>query len=178
MQDEKIVFDLETQGLDWKEALKPKSSFDMLFHPFRKIQYEDIQFDFNIDPAHFLKWLEAEGEEVTDDYKYNVSKMCEMSCLYIAMLLSNKELESVPVIYYGNFGFWEHFWIGYVWKGQEYFVDLTLAQFKDDAPKLAISKAIKELDGYYCDYPPTSIYDYLKDKRAFQFYINPNSITK
>lgn len=175
MQNETNVFDIES-GIDWKEALKPKSSYDMLFHPFRKIQYEDIQFDFVIDPDHFLKWLEAEGQDVGSSYKNDVSSMCEYACLYIAMMFYNKELESEPVIYCGNFGFWEHYWIGYVWKGQEYFVDLTLAQFVDDSPKLAISKAINELDGYSHNFPPIGIHDYIHGKKAFQYYVNPKNI--
>ena len=161
---------------EWQDLLKPKSSFDMLFRPFREIQYENVELDFKLDPAHFLKWLEAEQQDITGDYVQDVSSMCEYSCLYTAMMLAEAKLESVPTIYYGNFGFWEHYWIGYIWKGQEYFVDLTLAQFVKTAPKLAISKAINELDGYSHNYPPQSIHDYLKDKRAFEFYVNPKTI--
>jgi len=92
------------------------------------------------------------------------------------MILFNMKLQSTPTIYFGNFGFWEHFWIGYFWKGQEYFIDLTLVQFLKTAPKLAVSKAINELDGYSHNYPPESIFDYIKRKRAFEHYINPKSI--
>jgi len=162
---------------NFKDLLKPKSSYDMLFHPFRDIKHEEIEFDFKLDPDHFIKWLAAEGEELTGDYQHDVSRMCEYSCLYIAMMLSNMELESTPMLYYGNFGFWEHYWIGYIWKGQEYFVDLTLSQFIKTAPKLAVSKAINELDGYSFDFPPDSIFDFIKEKRAFEFYINPKTLT-
>ena len=44
-------------------------------------------------------------------------------------------------IYYGKFGFYEHYWIGYTFKDEEYFIDLTLRQFVNEAPKLSITKA-------------------------------------
>jgi len=155
-----------------------ESSFDLLFAPHKKIDYIKKDFDFKINPSHFLRWLKAEGEEVIrGNYKLSVSSMCEYSCLYIAMMLSDKQLQSRPKIYSGNFGFFDHYWIGYVFDGQEYFIDLTLMQFVDDAPKLAISLPINEKTGYrYDEEFAKPIDEYLMEKRAFQFYIDPRTI--
>jgi hypothetical protein len=150
----------------------------LLFTPFKKVKFIDKNFDLIIDPKHFLKWLEAEGEDVVnDDYKQSVSSMCEYSCLYLAMLFHDKELKGTLRIYNGNFGFWSHFWMGYTFEGVEYFIDLTLMQFVDSAPKLAISLADNDRTGYcYEEEYIQDIYQYVQEKRAFQFYKNPNEI--
>jgi len=154
------------------------SSFDLLFKQPARIQYADINFDFKIDTDHFIEWLKIEGEDVTGDYKYNVGSMCEYSCLYIGMLLNGVKLNGDMKIYYGKFGFWEHYWIGYVYEGMEYFIDLTLMQFIDDSPELAISKLSNEPNGYSFLSDGEPIEDYIKRQRAFDFYTNPKTLIK
>jgi hypothetical protein len=152
-----------------------KSSFDLLFGTPKELEFLEKEFDFKLDPDHFIKWLAAEGQEITGDYRHDVGSMCEYSCLYIAMLLSDKQLKGNMKIYYGDFGFFEHYWIGYTIDGIEYFIDLTLQQFDKNAPKLAIVKAINEkVSGCYSYLSEgESPQEYLKRKEAFKFYSNP-----
>ncbi len=137
------------------------------------------KLDFKISPNHFIKWLKAEGETIEGVYHQDVSNMCEYSCLYIAMILDGVKLQNEPLIYYGRFGeYWEHYWIGYTFNNQEYFIDLTLQQFIPSVPKLAITKAVhKEKSRYYSHYSEgTPINQYLKDRKGFDFYTNPKTM--
>ena len=155
-------------------------SFSLLFSKPKEIQFIDMKFDFELSPDHFIEWLKAEGEEVIGDYKIDVYSMCEYSCLYASMMLSDKQLKGDMKIYYGKFVFWEHYWLGYTFNGQEYFIDLTLQQFNENAPKLAISKAINErVSGSYSSLSEGEpIKDYLERQRAFMFYTNPKTMEK
>ena len=181
-EDELVIEDLQNY----------KSSFDLLFSEPQKIKYEDLNFDFELDPDHFVRWLiqvhkndhHGDYEYKENDYAFNVGRECEFSCLYVAMLLHKKQLESEPTIYSGNFGFWDHYWIGYFWKSQEYFIDLTLQQFVPDAPKLAISKPVSkgineetpyEETAYrwYEDIKRETISEYIERQRAFHHFVNP-----
>lgn len=146
--------------------------------PFGLLQFENVQFDFQIDPDHFIRWLNAEGEGKEDTYQRSVAGMCEYSCLYIAMMLHSKKLQSEPVVYYGKFGFWEHFWIGYTFNGQEYFLDFTLQQFVEDAPRFAVIKPINyhNVYNFIDDGEHETISQYLDRQRAFMFYRNPKDI--
>jgi len=172
--------------MELEDFKMPKSSFDLLFTEHKEITYEDVEFDFKLDPDHFVRWLREEHgndpnscyEYREGDYAFNIGSECEFSCLYASMMLHGKELESEPIIYSGNFGFWEHYWIGYIWKGQEYFVDLTLQQFVPTSPKLAISKSINEETTYrwYEDIEMETISDYVERQRAFKFYLDPKLV--
>ena len=132
--------------------------------PFVNIKFEkNIKFDFSINPDKFIQWLKTTGEDVVGDYKMDVSSMCEYACLYVAKILKNKKLKGKLFIYCGSFGFWEHYWIGYIFNNQEYFIDLTLKQFISYAPKLAISKASKNKNGYsYKDTYKEDLYEHFK----------------
>lgn len=116
--------------------------------PYVSPKFENIKFDFTLDPKQFIDWLREIGEDITGNYSADVTSMCEHGCMYIAKVLKGKKLKGKLLIHYGHFGFWEHYWVGYIWKGQEYFVDLTLKQFIPDAPELAISKASNHKNGY------------------------------
>ena len=155
-------------------------SFSLLFSTPKEIEFVDVKFDFELSTDHFIEWLKAEGEEVIGDYKIDVSSMCEYSCLYASMMLSDKELKGDMKIYYGKFGFWEHYWLGYTFNGQEYFIDLTLQQFNQNSPKLAVSKASNErVSGSYSSLSDGEpIKDYLERQRAFMFYTNPKTMEK
>jgi hypothetical protein len=155
-----------------------KSSFDLLFSPFKEVEFADVILDFSLDPDHFIEWLKTEDDDINDCYAYNVSKNCEFSCLYIAMLLSGKKLQSEPLIYYGGFGFWEHYWVGYTFNGVEYFIDLTLQQFMKTAPKVAISIAQNDDTGYHWLSEGEPISKYLQRQRAFEFYTDPITMCK
>lgn len=174
------------EGLEDLYSHQAKSSFDLLFSEPAEVKFEDIKFDFEIDPLHFERWLKWEHgndphsyyEYIDGDYAFNIGGECEFSCLYVAMLLHGLDLESEPVVYDGNFGFWEHYWIGYTWKGEEYFIDLTLRQFVKDAPMLAISKAKHQETAYrwYEDIERETISEYIERQRAFKFYLNPQNL--
>ena len=151
------------------------------------MEYINPDFDLGLDPDHFIAWLSAEAEKdkymeaPTGDYKTDVASMCEYSCLYVAMKLILDNFEGDMKILCGKFGFWEHYWLQYTYKGEKYFIDLTLQQFIPTAPKLAITKAKDVKNGYtdfecdYVDYSQT-IEDYCKEKRAFMFYTLPQSV--
>ena len=131
--------------------------------PFEKIHFEkNIKFDFSINPKKFIAWLKEIGEDVIGDYKIDVVSMCEFSCLYIAKVLKDKKLKGKLVIHYGSFGFWEHYWIGYIFNNQEYFIDLTLKQFMLNAPCLAISKASKNKHGYSYEDDGEDLYEHFE----------------
>lgn len=168
----------------WKD-LQENSSFNRLFEEPKDVKFIDKEFDFSLDPDHFIRWRVEEAKRdgddfdyVPGDYRHNCGSECEYSCLYTAMMLHDKELESEPVIYCGNFGFWEHYWIGYTYKGQEYFIDLTLMQFLPQSPKLAISLPSNDKNGYnwFEDIEPETISHYLERQGAFGFYIDPKQV--
>lgn len=155
------------------------SMFELMFSStMRRIEFLDKKFDFDINPEHFIQWLEKEDEDITGNYNLDVMHMCEYACLYISMLLYNEKLKGDMIIHYGKFGAYDHYWIGYEYEGKEYYIDLTLKQFLDTAPKLAICEAHNERmvrsysyieDGY----KKLSIKDYVDSKEAFKFYTNP-----
>lgn len=151
---------------------------DLLFGTPSPITFLKKKFDFRISPRRFMKWLKAEGEEVTGNYIADCGSMCEYACLYVSMLLHEKKLKGKLVIYYGKFGFWEHYWLGYTIDGEEYFIDLTLKQFISNAPKLAVTKAVNErVAGSYSYLSEgTPIAEYIEEKEAFRFYINPHTM--
>jgi hypothetical protein len=78
-----------------------------------------------------------EEYEVTGSYYEDVCSMCRNATAWAILQLQNKHSEILNdlEIVDGNFGWMEHTWL--VYKGK-YYIDLTLAQFKQDAPKLAI----------------------------------------
>jgi hypothetical protein len=152
---------------------------------FADIEYITPKLDFTLDPDHFIKWLKAEADNdqyldppLGESYAMDVGSMCEYSCLYVAMLLDGAELKGDLRIVGGNFGFWEHYWLRYVLDDVTYIIDLTLQQFINTAPKLAICIEHTNKHGYTNDYDQegTPISQYAKDKRAFQFYTNPKNV--
>lgn len=163
----------EDFNIDFK---MPVSSFDRLFQAPAKIEFINPELDLDINPDHFIKWLELEGELEGTTYKEQCASMCEYSCLYLAMKFFNQPMKGMLRLVCGNFGFWEHWWVEYSVDGKVYIIDLTLQQFVDDAPRLAISEAKYEDNGYrkdqHCDYS-YSIEDYCADKKAFWYYKHP-----
>ena len=149
------------------------------------MEFVEPKLDFDLDPDHFIAWLKAEASQdvhmdapTGKSYAYDVGNMCEYSCLYIAMLLHDKKLKGELKIISGKFGFWEHYWMQYRLDGVTYYIDLTLQQFVETAPKLAISTK-RNLDNGYnrrFDIEGTTIHSYLEDKEAFMFYVNPNKV--
>jgi len=155
------------------------------FTPHPKVDFIEPKLDFDLDPDHFIKWLKAEASQdiyldapLGKSYAYDVSSMCEYSCLYIAMLLHEKELKGELRIISGKYGFWEHYWMQYRLEDVTYYIDLTLQQFDETAPKLAISIKEDIPSGYnrMFDIEGTSINGYLEDKEAFMFYVNPKQV--
>lgn len=162
-----------------------ESSFDLLFSGPAEIEFVEPGFDFGIDPDHFIRWLSEEhGNDQYNEwedlgsYHKNVCGECEFACLYFSMINYLKSFDADPVVYDGKFGFWDHFWIGYIWRGEEYFIDLTLQQFIPEAPRVAISKASKQKKGYFWyDEADMPISEYVDRKNAFAFYLDPNQIS-
>lgn len=158
-----------------------KSSFDKLFQKNKKLNYLENTLGLKIEPEHFIKWLKEENDDIIGNYREDVSSMCEYSCLYLSMLFVNKKLDGELKIYNGNYGFWEHYWMGYKCKGDLYFIDLTLMQFEKDAPKLSITKVDENgNNGSYEweDEYAQDMSEYVKYKGAFKYYTNPHTMKK
>jgi hypothetical protein len=153
------------------------SNKDLLFGKPAPLKFLRKKFPFKIDSKKFLAWLRAEEQEITGNYSVDVSSMCEYACLYVGMLFHDSPHQFN--MYYGKFGFFEHFWLGYVHEGKEYFVDLTLAQFTK-APRLAITKAVNNrVSGSYSYLSePTPLKDYVIAQRAFEFYADPVTLVR
>ncbi len=151
---------------------------DLLFSKPKTLKFLRPKLDFKINPNHFIKWLKAEGETIEGVYHQDVSNMCEYSCLYIAMMLDGVKLQNEPLVYYGQFGFWEHYWIGYTFNKKKYFIDLTLCQFNPLAPKLSITESTNErASGCYSYFSEgTPISQYVKYRKGFDFYTNPKTM--
>lgn len=169
---------------DFEKELKSHTSgMDLLFgKPYDGLEFIKPDLDFEINPDHFMRWLEMEfkDEPLMGDYQTDCASMCEYACLFVGMLLHEKELKGEMEIMYGKFGFWEHYWLRYTLDGEAYFLDLTLKQFVKDAPKFSVVKAVnKRVNGCYSyiddeDDEGIPIKQYVEDKDAFAFYNNPN----
>ena len=151
----------------------------------KELEFLNIKFDFEIDPDHFIQWLGVEFGDISGNYAYDVTSMCEYSVLYMGMMLYGKKLKNIPKIYYGKFGIpnlghWEHYWLGYMWEEKEYFIDLTLKQFLKDAPKLAISEALNDRSTGHYSYLSigSDINKYVKRQKAFKYYTNPHTMIR
>jgi len=170
--------------IDLGDTLKEFSmGNDLLFGKPIDKEYLDVEFDFTLDPDHFMSWLALQDdiEKQTGNYQVDCCSMCEYSILYISMLLHDRELAGELEIMYGNFGFWEHYWVRYNYKGEQYYIDLTLQQFDPTAPRLAISKATNnKVAGEYNHYVVDGelMVDYIERQRAFMFYPDPKDLKK
>lgn len=173
IQSQTDIFDsgLEEATEMWKEYTKNQWN-----SPPAPIEFVNPKLDFKLDPQHFMDWLELENQEVWGDYRTDCASMCEYSCLYVSMLLHKKKLKGELKIISGSFGFWEHYWLQYTYKGVQYFIDLTLQQFVKDSPKCAISLGTPEVDNGYRNFYYIEVEEYLQNKRAFEFYTNPHII--
>jgi hypothetical protein len=168
-------------GEDIPGDLNLDSRFDKLFQPTKKLEYLDNNLDLEISTSKFIEWLTLENDYMTGVYKEDVSSMCEYSCLYLSMLFFYEKLDGELKIYTGNYGFWEHFWMGYDYKGTTYFIDLTLVQFEDDAPRLSITKLDENNKNGSYEWDDEHIIDikeYVESKGAFGFYTNPHTMKK
>ena len=162
-----------------KDFEMPVSTFDRLFQAPAKVKCIQPELDLDINPDYFIKWLELEGELEGETYKEQCASMCEYSCLYLAMKFRCVKLKGELRLICGNFGFWEHWWAEYNVNGKVYIIDLTLQQFVEDVPRLAISEAKYEDNGYrkdpHCDYS-YSLIDYCDEKKAFWYYKHPKLV--
>lgn len=119
------------------------------------IQFLDPSFlDFNLDPDHFIQWakleLQEEGPELfTGEYDQDVDGLCGYFCIYLGMLLRNKDLKGQMFAIDGHFGRMAHKWILYVLDGKSYYIDLTLQQFDLWAPKVAVCEFVHDI---HCGY--------------------------
>lgn len=155
-------------------------NMELLFGKPKELTFIRRRFDFTITPESFIKWLKVEDEDITGNYAYDVTSMCEYACLYVSMLFYKYKLKGEMKIYYGKFGFFEHYWVGYLIDGKEYFLDLTLKQFVKDAPELAIINAHNEriagMYSYLSEGEP--INEYVERQRAFEFYAHPVTLKR
>jgi len=158
---------------------------DLLFgSPESPLVYNPNAIDIYIDPQHFMRWLASvqPDEPITGNYQIDCSNMCEFACLYLGLKLYDKpRIIDRMRMYYGRFGGWEHYWASYInHSDEEYFVDLTLRQFIDDAPELAIVKAHNERKPGRYSYlsPPDKLKDYIDsyEDTLFKIYSSPMHI--
>ena len=114
---------------------------------------------FEIDPEKFTQFLKDINEhEGWGEYFRDASGNCEWSCVYIIKLAIENNFNDLCVCY-GNYGFGEHYWISY----KDWFIDLTLAQFKPEAPHLSITKRDETCSkGAYRNYIEYTMEEYLK----------------
>jgi hypothetical protein len=121
--------------------------FDAMYSKPKELSFVKPKgLDIFLCPAELLSWLEKAGEinesEVKGEYAQAVNSMCEYSCLWVCGKLQERynkgELKGELYVCYGKFGFWEHYWIGYKIDGVEYFLDLTLAQFRKESPRFSV----------------------------------------
>ena len=119
----------------------------------------DLAFPIKLDPAKFMKFLKDINEhEGWEEYYMNSSSNCEWSCVYVLMIALEQKFENFNVCV-GNYGFWEHYWISY----KDWFIDLTLAQFKKEAPRLSITKRNESCSlGSYRNYREYTAKEYLE----------------
>ncbi len=115
--------------------------FDCLHTKPEPLSYVKPNLDIFLCPTEFLSWLKKAGVDCEGEYPEAVNSNCEYSCLWICGKLKEKSLKGDMKVCYGKFGFWEHYWISYTYEGREYFLDLTLAQFRKDAPRFAVTFA-------------------------------------
>lgn len=172
---------LEEQDIEQKFKQMLEESQSNLFQPFKEPDYMEKEFDFEINPDHFHRWLIENMDKdkivLSGDYTMDVGNACEYSCLYIAMMNYGRKLKGQLLIHCGNFGFWGHYWMGYRIDGVEYYIDLTLQQFIKTAPKLAVSKAFLHKNGYNkISIGGEAISTYIKRQKAFRYYINPHKL--
>lgn len=136
------------------------STFDTMFTTTSFVEhlYYEKKLPFEINPTDFIEWLSSIGEEIYEDnYGMSVTSMCEYSCLWITKLAYNIAFDPSRLkVCYGSYGFGEHYWI---MLDDEYFIDLTLMQFRRDSPELAITKKEEALgDTAYSKNFSTSTY--------------------
>lgn len=141
------------------------------------ISQEEI--GLQLDPNHFMEFLKQEDQDIEGDYAIDCASMCEFACLYIGMMLTNSELPGKLSLGYGKVGWGGHYWVEYTLEGQTYIIDLTLRQFIPEATNLVVSKSRGDVYNSH-DEPGQGqpMTDYLKEVRAFQFYIDPRTMTK
>lgn len=116
---------------------------DLCFIPtVTEHRYYNIKLPFEINPGKFIDWIESTGEDIDrGDYGYSVCGMCEYACLWISKLAHNAKIDhKILSVCCGNYGYSDHFWI---MLDDKYFIDLTLKQFRSDAPMLSITKIDK-----------------------------------
>lgn len=159
------------------------SSFSEAYHAKEQkvLSLLATKFDFSISPNKFINWLvkakECDESEKDNPYHIIASNMCEYSCLYIAGLLEKKKLKGELKICYGEFSCWEHYWMSYTYKGVEYFVDLTLAQFVPMADRLSITRADEAQHATaYNNFEYISIEEFLKYRRRDLELINSGKV--
>jgi hypothetical protein len=165
----------EKDEMDFAESLR-KMNTNQWNSPPPPMIFINPKLGFELNPDHFIEWLKMENQEVVGDYETDCAGMCEYSCLYISMLLSETKLKGKLKIIAGNFGFWEHYWMSYTLNEVEYFIDLTLQQFVPDSPKCSISLSEGEVDNGYRNFFYMDVKEYLEEKKAFSYYMNPNDI--
>ena len=142
------------------------------------------ELGLQLDPNHFMEFLKAEDQDIEGNYEIDCVGMCEFACLYIGMMLTDSELPGKLSLVSGKAGwgghFWvEHFWVEYTLEGQTYIIDLTLRQFIPEATNLIVSKSRGSV---YKSYTKSGqgqpMTEYLEQVKAFEFYIDPRTMTK
>lgn len=109
---------------------------------FEKPKDEDFKkFISLLNPTEFIQdmWQRGELEHTSKVYGENCYRLCNNAIAWcIEKLIDTPYIYQIKVVE-GEFKGEDHTWF----KVGEYYVDLTLAQFVDDAPEIAITKISK-----------------------------------
>jgi len=112
--------------------------------------------DGNDDLKEFLQYINIKDflntlvendilESITENYSIDCFNKCEWASSWLSGVFINTKYAKDILVYDGFFRDSQHSWIEY--KG--YFIDITLSQFIDDVPQIAILKkeeALNEID--------------------------------
>lgn len=137
---------------------------DKMFAPPIRLTYCEPELDFTLSPDKFIDWLEeVDDEPITGNYAMDVCTMCEYACLWICRQVWEKKLSGELYVCDGYYNMSEHYWMSYKIDDKEYFIDLTLAQFKRDAPKLSIVEANKSIgENAYRNFSKQTVQQYIE----------------
>lgn len=122
--------------------------------------FEDLVKKLN--PNKFLKDMIdcKELDEITNNYSYDCCQLCHNSIAWaLKQLHGSLYFYSIEVAY-GRFVFGEHSWL----KLGDYYIDLTLAQFRNEAPKIAITLVTEGIENGYRPSSITSADEWIKEE--------------
>ena len=134
-----------------------------------ELEYKEIDLPFEINPDKFIDWIASVSEEIyPENYGMTVCTMCEYAVLWVSKLATDVDFpEERLKICSGYYGFAEHYWL---LLDDKYIIDLTLAQFENDSPKLAITLLAESIgETSYHNYDEMTYKEYILEKLNCEF---------